>query len=461
MDSKKLMFCASVVMLVSAISLTGQAADKQEDKVKDVKQVKSPIVIEADQLSFSDATGELFADGHVVLTKNIEMITTDHMHGNTKQTEVWMDGKATLEQPGTHLVGTGTHYNYTTRVGNMQKAVGKVGREYLSGNAMEFSPQLLVAHDGTVTRCPAIVPDYHISAEKVEIWPGKKMVAYNAKFWIGKMMIYSMATYETSLVPGEQKSAFPRIGYSSSTGLRIAQNFEYPLANRLVAFADISYYSKNGFVPNYGFMSRQNGYSLKLYQGKEINGDDEWIKREPELMLKADSKRFGKVVQDFTMTSGKWTEGAISGWRQDYKLYFSRDPIQLNDKTTLKVGAGFEKINYGYNNSTNNIWSLDTTVTVKNSERLETWVNYAYNSQTGTSPYAYDRIDTGRELFSGFTYKVDERNYAIVKLDYDIDLDRIKDVDYTWRHNLHCWNADVTYRAKRGQVNVKLSTVEW
>lgn len=461
MHTKKLMFYASVVMLVSAISVTGQAADKQEDKTIDMNQSKSPIVIEADKLSFSDATGHLFADGHVILTKNVEIITTDHMRGNTKQTEVWMDGKATLEQPGTQLVGTGTHYNYTTHVGNMQQVTGKVGKEYIAGNAMEFSPEKMVAYDGTVTRCPAIIPDYHVSAEKVEIWPGKKMVAHNAKFWIGKTMIYSLATYETSLVPGEQKSAFPRIGYKSSKGLYISQYLEYPLANHLVAFSDAAYYSKHGFVSNYGLISRQNAYSLKLYQGKEENGDDEWIKREPEIMLQMNSKRFGKLTGDFTATSGKWIEGSVSGWRQDYKLYFGRDPIQLGSKTTLKVGTGFEKINYGYDNSTNRIWSLNATVTVKPNDRLETWITYAYNNQTGISPYEYDRLDTDKEILTGFTYRMNAKNSATVKMDYYIDSNRIKDVDYTWRHNLHCLDADLTYRAKRDQWNVKVSAVEW
>ncbi|WP_378950875.1 LPS-assembly protein LptD [Pelosinus sp. sgz500959] len=461
MQIKKFMFSASLCMLITSIVMTGQAADKQENKSTDVNAVKLPVVVEADELSFSDLTGDLFAKGNVVLTKNVQVISTEEVRGNTKQTEIWIDGKAILKEADTTLVGTGTHYNYTSRIGNMHEVKGKVGKEYLSGTNVDFSPEKMVAFDGTVTRCPAVVPDYHISAEKVEIWPGEKMIVHNAKFWIGKMMIYSMATYETSLVPGQQKSAFPRIGYDSSTGLSISQYFEYPLADRLTAFIDADYYSKQGFMPTYGFASRQNDYTIKLYQGKEKNGDDEWVEREPELMLKMNSKRFGKVIGDFTATSGKWSEGAITGWRQSYKLYFSRDPIQLNDKTTLVVGSGFENINYGYDKSTNNIWSIDTTVTVKPNERFETWMTYAYNNQSGTSPYDYDRLDTSRELFAGLTYHIDARNSASVKMDYYLDASKIKDMDYTWRHNLHCIDADLTYRAKRGQWNLKLSTVEW
>ena len=461
MQAKKFMFCASVYMLVSSIAMIGQAADQHEDKLKDGSVIKVPISIEANKLSFSDLTGDLLAKGNVILTKDVQVISAEEMRGNTKRTEVWIDGQGTLREPGTELVGTGTHYNYTSRIGDMYKVKGKVGKEYLSGSKVEFAPEKMVAFDGTVTLCPAIVPDYHLSAEKVEIWPGEKMIAHNAKFWIGKRVIYSMATYETSLVQDEQKSAFPRIGYNSSTGFRISQYLEYPLANRLVAFADAAYYSKQGFEPNYGLISRQKAYTLKLYQGKEENSDDEWIERQPELMLQMDSKRLGKVVGDFTATSGKWIEDGVSGWRQDYKLYFRRDPIKLGNKTTVQVGGGFEKVNYGFDDSTNNIWSLKTTVTVKPSERLETWVTYAYNHQSGTSPYEFDRIDANREIFTGFRYKIDAKNTAIVKMEYDMDHKKVEELDYTWRHNLHCLDVDLTYRAERNQWNVKLSTVEW
>lgn len=461
MRIKKFMFCASVCMLVSAISVTGQAAEKQQDKLNDVNKDKTPIVIEADKLSFSDVTGDLFAEGHVVLKKNTESILSDYMRGNSKQTEVWIDGKATLQQPNTELIGTGAHYNYTSRVGSMQKVIGTVGKGYVTGGNMEIFPTKLVAHDGTITGCPAIVPDYHISAEKLEIWPGDKMIAYNAKFWIGNTVIFSLPKYQTSLIKNEGESAFPRIGYNSSNGFMIHQYLEYPFGDRLAMFGDLTYYSKRGFEPIYGFVSRQSNYTLKLYQGNEENSDNEWVKKEPELMLKMKPKRFGQVVGDVTITSGKWTEGAISGTRQDYKVYFSRDPIKLGSKVTLKVGTGWEKIDYGYDNSTNNIWSFNTIVTAKPNDRLETWVGYHNNNQSGKSVYEYDDIDIPRKVSGGFMYKIDKMNAVGVKMDYDVDLNKVKDVDYTWKRNLHCFEGDITYRAKRDEWRFKVDTLKW
>ncbi len=470
MQIKKLMVFASVVMLVSNTSITGQAADKITDEAaaskvatsnKVVSQDKAPIVIEGDKLSFSEETGDMFAEGNVVVKQNTDVITTDIMRGNNKTTEIWIDGSATLQQPGTELVGFGTHYNYTTRLGNMHNVKGLVGKEHITSNNLEFYPEKLVTLQSTATKCPAIVPDYHMSADRIEIWPGEKMVAYNAKFWIGKMVIYSMPRYQTSLKKDEAQSAFPSIGYHSGDGLTISQHLEYPIEDNLTAFADVDYYSKHGFKPSYGFISKQKGYSLKLYSSNEENSDDEWVKKEPELLFTLDPIKSGKVTGYFTASAGKWKEGDVSGWRRDLKMRVNRNPIQLSKAVTLNVGVGYEKVYYGYDNSSNNIWSFNTNITAKPNDRLETWLGYAYYDQSGTSVYEYDKIDNDRELYTGFMYKVDKMNSFGVKMKYDIDHSRVEDLDYTWRRNLHCWQADITYREKRSQVNVKLSTIAW
>ncbi|MCC5464161.1 LPS-assembly protein LptD [Pelosinus baikalensis] len=472
MQIKKFMVCASVLMLVSSASMAGQAADKENNEIAKSKtdsqeniaakeEKKAPIVIEAEKLSFSEETGDVFAEGNVVVKQNTDVISTDFMRGNNKTTEVWIDGKATLQQPGTELVGTGTHYNYTTRIGNMNNVKGLVGNEHISSNNLEFYPEKYIGHDSTATKCPAIVPDYHMSADRIEIWPGEKMVAYNAKFWIKNVVIYSMPKYQTSLKKGEAKSAFPSIGYHSGDGLTISQHLEYPIEDKLTAFADLDYYSQHGLKPSFGLTSKQKGYSLKLYQSNEENGDDEWIKKEAELLFTLDPIKMGKVTGYFTASNGKWKEGNISGWRQDYNLYFKRNTIQLSKKLTLDVGAGYERRYYGYDNSSNNIWRFNTKLTARPNDRLETWVGYAYNDQSGTSVYEYDKIDSDRELKTGFMYKVDKMNSVGVKIDYEVDAGRLKDLDYTWRRNLHCWEADITYREKRNQLNVKLSTIAW
>lgn len=467
------MVCASVLMLVSSASMVGQAADqegheadhaKDKSKTTDTKpDKKAPIVIEADNLSFSDETGDVFAQGNVVVKQNTDTILTDAMRGNQKTTEVWVDGKATLQQPGTNLVGTHTHYNYTTKIGNMQEMKGLVGRDYVSGDNMELFPDKLVAHDATSTRCPAKVPDYHMSAERIEIWPGDKMVAYNAKFWIKNMVIYSMPKYQTSIKKGEEDhNAFPRIGYNNSDGLAIKQNFEYPIGNNVAAYADLKYYSKTGFKPVFGLIDREKNYAATLEQGYYQDSDDNWIKKEPEAKIDFLKHRLGNspVSYTFNVSYGKWVGEDKTSWHQEENLYFSHDKINLGKDLSLNLGTGIQRIHESFDDSTINNFKFDAALTKQWSPKWIATSEYHYNDKT-LSVFNYGAPDMIRELDLGVIYKIDNMNKFGIRQRYDLDNDRVYDLDYTWYRSLHCWQAEITYREKRNELKVNLSTTRW
>lgn len=472
MRIKKMMCCASVLMLVSASAITGQAADKQTDKSSDGNQaktqsqvdVKLPIVIEADKLSFSDLTGDLFADGNVSIVQNGDKILTDSMRGNSKQTEFWIDGKANFSQTGTKLTGTGTHYNYGQHSGSMQDVVGIVDKEHVSGKNIDMLPAEMIIHDGTVTTCPAIVPDYHVSAEKIEIWPGDKMIVYNAKFWIRNVVIFSLPKYQTSLqkdAAGLQE-AFPRIGYTSDDGLSIKQHLEEPIGGHVAVYTDLWFYSKAGFKPQIGVIDREKAYSLQLVEGDYQDSNSNWITKKPELDFNLYSHRLGKLPVSYTFSAiyGQWTDSTKTSWHQDYNLYFSHDTISLSKSLSLNLGTGIEQVRESFDGSIRNTSKFDTTLTKQWSPRFTTLAEYHYTNNNNAL-FSYDTPDLAREADLGFKYTMDQKNAIGFRQSYDLNTSKIYDQDYTWYKDLHCWQAAITYRAKRQQIKFDLSTTHF
>ncbi|MEN6566137.1 MAG: hypothetical protein ABFC57_07525 [Veillonellales bacterium] len=468
--TKLFLFGLLTFSLAFGTALSGQAADRQAAAANTASPAKAPVVIEGDELSFNDLTGDVYANGNVIMTQNGDKILTDLLQGNTKQHEVWMNGNATFLQPGMILNGLGAHYNYQEKTGTIRQAkgvldeAGKPYQDHIAGHTIDFSAKQINIHDGMITTCPAKVPDYHISATRIEVWPGDKYIAYNAKFWIKNTVIFSLPKYEQSLVKGKnENSAFPRLGYSSHNGVSISQYLEYPIAGRLSAYGDLAYYSHKGFKPTYGLASRQDNYTVSLYDSYTFNGDDEWVHKTPELMVNWKPFRIGgsSWTAHFFLTAGKWNADNVSGWRRESNLYFKKDPILLSKILTFDLGTGFDNIKYGYNQTSNDIWMLNLRLTAKPNDRLTTWVGYNFNKESGTSPYEYDKIDVSHELVNGITYKLDRMDALTVKTSYNTQGEFLKDVDYTWKRNLHCWEADLTYRAKRGEWRLKLSTLSW
>jgi len=481
MRSKKMMCCASIVMLVSAISLTGQAADNPLDKSTDVAtqttdvaqpnqdtktpkktkkakgktvkeqpkvQAKVPIAIEADKLSYSDLTGDVFADGHVSVVQNPNKILTDFLRGNNKQTEFWIDGKADFFQPGTKLTGIKTHYNYTDHTGTMHSASGIVDKQHVSGQAIDILPTEMIVHNGTTTNCPAIVPDYHISADRMEIWPDDKMIAYNAKFWIGKMVLFSLPKYQVSLKKGAAgaEDAFPRIGYSSNDGVTVKQNFEFPITDHVAAFTDLVYYSKFGFKPQYGIVDREKNFVVNLLEGEFRDTDDHWVKKEPELNFNLYSHRLAKLPVSYTFSAvyGKWSDSTKSSWHQAYNLYFTRDTINLSKSLFLGIGTGVGQVRESYNNSVQNSLTFNTTLTKVLTPKITTWATYNYTQNTSTL-FDYNSTALGQELINGISYKIDQKNSVAYSQSYNLQGKQLYSRTYTWNRDLHCWQGVFSY----------------
>lgn len=458
MNNAKKCLLGLLALITVSTALPAQAA------VSNNSTVQAPITFEGDDLSFNELTGEVFARGNVRIQKEQTVITADELRGNTKQSQVWVDGSANVVQPDLNLIATGVDYNYQDRTGTMAAVSGKIELERVTAQNITLAPDEYILYNGTITRCPAKVPDYHVSADKIEVWPGEKVIAYNAKFWIKDKVIFALPKYQKSLRPeAASESSFPRLGYDSDNGVMIAQYLEFPLAENLAVYGDAAYYTRSHFKPKAGLINREKNYTASIDWGYSENSDNDWIKKEPEFAFKLHPHRLGHspVTAEFSVSAGKWIEDDISGWRQDYNLYFRHDPIKISDIYTVKFGAGFEKIKYGYDSSTNDIWKYNITLEAKPNDRLEWWTGYNYRDQSGKNVYKYDEIDVPKEWTTGVMYKVDKLNSLGVEVSYDVDKSRIEDLDYIWKRNLHCLEAKIMYRAERDQVKVRLSVLDW
>lgn len=450
-------------IMVSVFTMPGQAATvKPDTKTEQDAQAKVPIVVDAEEVTYNDVSGDMAAKGNVSILQADAKLYGDLIRGNTKQNEVWIDDEGVFVQPGTRLVGIKTHYNYKDKTGTIDKASGKVGHELVTGQQINLEPQKVIIHDGTMTACPAKVPDYHISASRVEIWPGEKMIAYNAKFWIKNTVIYSTPKYQKSLREDASESAFPKVGVNSKDGFSISQHLEYPLTDKLAAYANIAYYTKAEFKPSVGLTAREKGYTADLTYGNYVDGDHDWIKKEPELKVSTAARRLGQLPVSYTLSGlyGKWSDDHKSSWHQDYRIYFTGDPIKFDQSLVLYLGTGFNHIRESYDDSVQNSMRYDATLVKTWSPRFTTWTGYHY-VEDNDSLFAYDEVELSRKLDAGFSYKIDRLNTLVYNQAYDLTDNRIHDQDITWRRNLHCWEVDITYRVKRHEWKLDLATIRF
>lgn len=445
---------------------------KKDNKKEEIKAPlpPAPVTIEGDDISFDNANGDVYAKGNVIIKQSPATVYADDVRGNTQRTEVQIDGKAKITQPGMNLDGYSTFYNYQAHTGNMGKAKGIVDYEkHVQGERIEFLPDEYIIYNGTVTKCPAKKPDYHMRAKKIEIWPNDRMVAYDAQFLIKDKVIYSTPRYETKIGTNkEENSPFPRIGYDSDNGVYIIQNFQAPLSDSITAEANIGYYSKPGSKNDYRITKYDPNYTFAIKAGDFLDDDDNWIKKQPEFDFTYATKRIAGSAWKYSFNAvyGKWEDAYKTSWHQDYTLYFSRDPIHLSKTLSLALGTGYEIVKESYNGSQINTMKYDATFSKKINNKINVYSGYHYTKNNDqNSLFNYSNSNVGEELASGISYRFDGKNTLSVSQSYDLVNGKLADMYYTWYHNLHCWDMNLTYHkdydGKDDSVHVKFNVVHW
>ena len=433
-------------LLAFALLLTGfvpvEAAKKKKTKPS------QPIEIVADEMYFSDKTGELFAKGNVVITQDKTKISADIIRGNDKETQIWVDGPARFIEPMTNVTGMRIRYNYGSQFGFMQDVKGKCGNDFVSGKNVHFEEGKYTAYEATSTGCPAKgTPDHRITARKIVIWPGDKMIAYDAKIWIKNFVLYSTPRYSHSLKDDE--SEFPSFGYDSIDGYWIKQRLNYAITDNVTAYTDLAYYTKAGFKPDFGITDRETDYTISLITGHFKDGDGRRVRKEPELQFNWHKKPIGKTHWNyyFNATYGKWKDDTKSSWHQDYTLYFPRNPIFLDKKKTWRWnnGFGFEMIRDSYNASSQSITRFNTSLSKQVTPWLVAWVGYNYTSNNA-SVFSYNSVNVANELVRGIYIRLNKKTAISFSNSYDMLHNRTYENYIALHQNLHCWNSRLEYR---------------
>lgn len=461
MKASKFIAGVLIVAVMSVGALPAEAASRKKTE----KKPPQPIEIVADEMYFSDNTGELFAQGNVVITQDKSKIYADVVRGNDKQTELWVDGKARLIEPKTDLVGIKIHYNYGLTFGSMQEIKGKCGNDLITGKRARIEKGKYTVYDATMTACPTKgTPDYRTTARKVVIWPEDKLIAYDAKLWIKNLVVYATPRYKRSLKKDEKDDEFPSFGYADKDGFYISQTFNYPASDDLSAYLNATYYTAAGFKPSFGFKQQLSGGRIEGIYGEFRDGNGNWIKKEPELVWNLDARKIGSLPINYyaTATYGKWTDTVKSSWHQDYNLYFYRDPIYFDKEKSwaLTMGTGIQHVRESYDNSYQNIYRYNVGISKKISPTFTTWIGYNFTNNNN-SAFAYNKIEVAQEGVVGLSWKINNRTTLSYSTSYDLANSRAYENYYTVNHSFHCWEMNLTYRAVKQEFIWTVNIVRW
>ncbi len=207
----------------------------------DVEVAYRDIILRADEITYDQSTGDVKANGHVVV-----------------------EGGTHYE----HIEGTHAEYNVRTETGKFYNAHGTVGsllrgsrRAQLttenpfavSGKVVEkIGPDRYVVHHGSVTSCEMPKPKWTFNAQRIEIEVGETAKIFNSTFRVKRVPVFYFPFTRHSLERRARRSGFlmPSFGTSTIKGTIIGDSFYWAINRSMDATLGAEYWSSRGWAQN-------------------------------------------------------------------------------------------------------------------------------------------------------------------------------------------------------------------
>ena len=215
--------------------------------------------IQADRITYNRDTGEVAAEGHLIVdgSPDNEHITATHGVMNLDQdTAHFYDVVGTL---GVSSVGPHNRMVFTS-----PNPFAITGRELIKLGTGRYE-----VIDGTMTSCRLPKPDWRLLSKRINLTNGTAS-AHNTWFELMSMRLFYLP-YVTHPVSEETRTPgilLPIVGNSTTKGLILGEEIYFPFSRNSDLTAGVEYFSKRGFSPMGMFRYRgfgENFFNVRFH----------------------------------------------------------------------------------------------------------------------------------------------------------------------------------------------------
>ena len=311
----------------------------------------------ADRVTLQELTGQVTAEGHVLLRRDKQLWSGDRIE-----------------------------YNFKTR--QIQAAQFKIGAApfYAAGVGLSLdqSNQVYTATDGYLTTDDSAEPALRIRAKQLKIVPGQYIEAHDAVLYHGTVPLMYFPYYKRNLYRHPNNWVLTP-GYRSLYGPYLLTTYNWQVNDRFSAHVDLDYRQKRGFAGGPGVT-----YSL-----------DRWGSGDLATYFTHDDKPgndpAGKPIMDENRRWVYWTHQATIrtnltakiALREQSDPYVVRDFFETEYRKNIQPSSYLELNQLGSNFSLNVLAQPQLNYFFETAERLPDVKLTGVRQQLGVSPFYY------------------------------------------------------------------------
>lgn len=214
--------------------------------------------------SFSDKPVEITADGDTrfengaaIADDNVQIryggiaIYADHAEYNPDTRDVLLVGNVRIYSGENLFNGQRAFYNLETKqVRALEFDGGHAPLKFSSLSAKGFGTRQFTLNDSAITTSDSSMPDWHVKAKTIRLYPGDRVVMLNSTLYVGKVPVFWLPyAYGNLRSQGLQVSP----GYFSNWGGFLLTSYTFPLGtgDNVLATIRQDYYTERGYAAGF------------------------------------------------------------------------------------------------------------------------------------------------------------------------------------------------------------------
>lgn len=283
--------CFSIRMLTAAVLLPLLMLFLPESACPQApREIKGPVDIEADQLSYDHEKDTYHASGNVIVTFKDGFLVADTLSLDKTTEDVFADGEVFLLSDGDTLEGDKVRFNLGSKTGVVYngKIFMRENNFYLTGDEIRKTGEATYKiRNATATTCDTEVPDWRFTGREMEVTidgygkvrQGTFQVANRPVLYIPYLFFPAKTTRQSGFLP-------PQAGYSKDVnGLDIEIPFFWAISESTDATFYQRYIERRGYkqgIEYRYFLSKDSFgtiYADYMNDTKEVSGETEGVPR--------------------------------------------------------------------------------------------------------------------------------------------------------------------------------------
>lgn len=206
---------------------------EEYDRKNMAAQADESTNIEADNAQ-SPNSEQINFDGNVVITKNIQTLTSDKATYNKTSSMFNAQGNVIITEPNMVLKGDTARYQTDGRKGRIDNATYALPARPAQGTAdnIRFKPGKIDLENPTYSTCPVGDEDWALNASEMELHTEEGYGEAKHAVMRFKGVPFAYTPYITFPLNDERKSGFlmPDIGFSDTNGFELATPYYFNIA---------------------------------------------------------------------------------------------------------------------------------------------------------------------------------------------------------------------------------------